>query len=803
MKKPLVLLFLSASLLVGMPVAAKVVIGQVKISGLSTTDEYVTLYNTSSTPVNITDWSLKKKTAGGTETNLVTAFAHQVIQPFGYLLITHKNYSITSTPPDLLYSSGDSLAANNSVLLYNPEKSLIDSVSWGTVSTSIGIAAENPGNQTMLTRLPNNEAGNGVDTDDSSQDFVIIDALPYNSLSGSRPIWTTPEPQEGITTSTPYMVTTNPLEAVIINEIMPDPTEGQEWVELYNTTNTPVNLAGATLCDGRAGNCTIAELTGTIDPNSYMVIYLKSNYLNNSGDKVILFHPSSTILDTTSYNDMESGQTVARNDLYDWSITTNPTPGTHNIITPPPSKSPNVSYGGGYIETNSTPPKITKTKIDTPEETKKPTIVFKVSLPTYGQVGVTSTFAILGAADPRGGSVFSSWNFGDGTILEGNRVTHTFASSSIHLLTISATSTRGTTSSKQIPFYVHNPPSAAAVRIEEVYTYPRSDEDSFIELYNASSTAVDISNWQLTTEGDKKFIVPNSTTIPAYSYNVFTKLATSLTLEHANETISVWSANGMLADVATIPTSTKGKSFVKDNQNWIAAEPSPGTPAIVTAILGEKITTSKKITKQKTTSKAVPSARTLSIAQARTLAKETHVSVIGQATVSPNQLSKHYFYIADDTGGIQVYSQKELPTLLEGDIVFVQGTMSSANGILRITVPKTGMISKNKTAQPLQPQTEPIDDQAVGQLFTITGEITEVATNRLYLDTGESEIRVRLSAQIKTTLRVGDKAAITGIVETGAEGFILIPRNQNDIEPLTTTPPSIHKKSFFPFSLFD
>lgn len=811
MKKPLLLALISTTLLLGMPAAAKVVIGQVKISGLSVTDEYVMLYNASSTPANITNWSLKKKTAGGTESNLVATFAHQVMQPFGYLLIAHKNYSITSTPPDLLYSSSDSLAANNSALLYDTDKTLVDSVSWGTASTSVGLAAQNPDDQTVLTRLPNNATGNSADTDDSSQDFLLIDTLPFNSQSQSRPIWISPS-QEDITSTISIVPPADLFQAVIINEIMPNPTEGQEWIELYNTTSTPIDLTGVTLCDGRANNCTIAKLEGTIESYGYTVIYLKSNYLNNNGDTVTLLNSSSTIIDTVDYGDIDNGQTIARKaDGTDtstpggWSVTTDPTPGTPNSITAPPP-TPSVSRGGSFIETNTTPSsRPIKTKTDAPEEIKKPTIVFKISLPTYGQAGVTSTFAVTSVADPRGGSVFISWNFGDGTLLEGKTVSHTFTSSGIYFISISATSTRGTTSNKQLSFNVYNQPSTTSVRIEEVYAYPRNDEDSFIELYNASNTTTDISGWQLTTETDKKFNMPSSTTIPAYSYGVFSKLATGLALEHGSETVSLWSASNTLVDVVRIPTSTKGKSFARDITSWTTTEPSPSTPITITEVLGEKIvasTTNKTITKKKVYTNTVVSERTTSIAHARTLPKSTKVSVTGQVTIMPNQLSKHYFYIADATGGIQIYSQKELPTLSEQDIVYVQGTMSSANGILRITVPKTGIISKTKTTSPLQPQTEQIDDQAIGKLFAVTGEITEVATNHLYLDTGENEIRIRLNTQIKTTFQAGDKAAITGIVETNAEGFMLIPRNQNDIEALTTAPPA-QKKSFFPFSLFE
>lgn len=795
MKKTLFFTIVSTSLLIGVPVAAKVVISQIKISGITATDEYVELYNTSSTPADITSWSLKKRTAGGTESNLVSAFASQLLQPFSYLLIAHRNYSNTTTPPDVFYSGSDSLAANNSALLYNADKTLIDLVAWGTVSTSVGSPAPNPSNNTILTRLPNDATGNGTDSDDSGLDFIETNGLPHTN----QPI--TPPPDDTPSTTTPLF---GSVTTIILNEIMPNPADGPEWVELYNPTDILVDLTGAALCDGRAGHCTIAELTGTIDPHGFTVVYLKSNYLNNDGDTVILLSDSSTI-DTITYASLASNQTMARktDGANEWSVTISPTPGTANISTAPPSPTIASSSGGSSIAEN-TPIKTSKPKTETPEE-QKTSIIFKTTLPIYGQVGTTSTFAITSAADPRGGSVFSAWNFGDGTTLDGNTVQHTFVTSGVHLITISATSTRGTTSSKQISFNVYDAPTTTAIRIEEIYTYPRSDEDSFIELYNTTSGTVDISNWLLTTSADKKFTIPSSTTIPAYSYNVFSKLATGLTLEHGNEIVSLWSEKHALYYRANIATSTKGKSFSNTVNGWITNDPTPGTPAITSEILGEKITAStanKKTVKQRAAKAVTSVGKSGTIAHTRTLSKNSFVTVVGHVTVAPEQLSKHYLYIADDTGGIQIYSTLPLPALTEKDVVRVQGKMSSANGILRITVPKTGSITKIKTVEPLQPSTKMVDDTIVGQLVVVTGEITEVASNHLYLDTGETEIRVRLTTQMKPNLRVRDQASITGILEMNGAEFILIPRNQNDIEALADTPTPPKKKSFFLFNLF-
>ena len=138
---------------------AKVMISKIQIAGVSTTDEFVELYNYSSSSVSLSDWSLKKQTAGGAQSYLVSSFpSSTILNPFGYFLIAHRDYTkINGVAADLLYSNNStSLAANNSLLLFEEANSLIDEVDWGTVS-STAQPAVNPGAQKSLVRLPNTD----------------------------------------------------------------------------------------------------------------------------------------------------------------------------------------------------------------------------------------------------------------------------------------------------------------------------------------------------------------------------------------------------------------------------------------------------------------------------------------------------------------------------------------------------------------------------------------------------------------------------------------------------------------------
>ncbi|OIO18618.1 MAG: hypothetical protein AUJ37_05040 [Candidatus Magasanikbacteria bacterium CG1_02_41_34] len=141
--------------------------------------------------------------------------------------------------------------------------------------------------------------------------------------------------------------------SIQINEFVSNPqTNESEWIELYNTATTSVNLFGWTLHDG-AGQ--IAAPTTTIAAQGFLVIELPSNKLNNSGDRITLKNTHTNIVDTISYGDWENatvsapakGNALALNEKNVWKETTTPTKKTVNTITAPVSNTPQPSSGGG------------------------------------------------------------------------------------------------------------------------------------------------------------------------------------------------------------------------------------------------------------------------------------------------------------------------------------------------------------------------------------------------------------------------------------------------------------------------
>jgi len=113
---------------------------------------------------------------------------------------------------------------------------------------------------------------------------------------------------------------------IVINEFLPDPegvaynydfgddagTKPQgEWVEMYNNSNTSVNLNGWYVWDasGVVGDKVFITATDTlggttvIPANGWLVIYLNKALLDNAGDEVRLYNASGALIDVFPYGD--------------------------------------------------------------------------------------------------------------------------------------------------------------------------------------------------------------------------------------------------------------------------------------------------------------------------------------------------------------------------------------------------------------------------------------------------------------------------------------------------------------------
>lgn len=124
------------------PAASSEDIAAIKVSEImagassNPSDEFIKLVNIGNTAVNMSGWSIKKETASGAESTLVSAnrFAGKIILPHGYFLLANSCGWSGFLSADISWPASYSLSyTSNSITLYAQNNILADSVSWSEI----------------------------------------------------------------------------------------------------------------------------------------------------------------------------------------------------------------------------------------------------------------------------------------------------------------------------------------------------------------------------------------------------------------------------------------------------------------------------------------------------------------------------------------------------------------------------------------------------------------------------------------------------------------------------------------------
>ncbi len=168
------------------------------------------------------------------------------------------------------------------------------------------------------------------------------------NLSGWSQVW-----HFLISNTTPNPVLEPPsspaLGLVVLNEILPHPLGDEnadrpngEWVELYNKSASVISVAGWYISDSSDIHKILIEGTRTntggtdIAGHSYLVVYMNSTVLNNTGDTVNLYAGNvlpGNLIDSHTFGSTPEGKSIARfPDGSDTWFDPIPTPGGPNKL---------------------------------------------------------------------------------------------------------------------------------------------------------------------------------------------------------------------------------------------------------------------------------------------------------------------------------------------------------------------------------------------------------------------------------------------------------------------------------------
>ncbi|MCX6723099.1 MAG: lamin tail domain-containing protein, partial [Candidatus Staskawiczbacteria bacterium] len=139
---------------------------------------------------------------------------------------------------------------------------------------------------------------------------------------------------------------------------LPNPSgadETNEWVELYNSNNSDVDLSGWQLKDieGTATTFIIPQNTKIL-ANGFLIFKRPNTkiMLNNDADGLNLLTPDKKIIDSVNYTKAPLGQSYNKNNS-GWQWSTTLTQGATNIITTATTKVNNKSLSKTKISVNN------------------------------------------------------------------------------------------------------------------------------------------------------------------------------------------------------------------------------------------------------------------------------------------------------------------------------------------------------------------------------------------------------------------------------------------------------------------
>lgn len=204
------------------------VISEIQAGGTSGYDEFIELYNPTSSEIDLTGWYITRKSSTATtETNFFGSGMSGVIPSHHYFLIANSS-GVYAASADLIY--GISFGSDTTITLYSDNKvTQVDRVGFGSATLFETSSAPNPPTGGSLERISN------IDTDNNLADFQILTTSdPQNSSFVEE----TPTP---LPTETPTPTPTETPTATPTESPTPTPTETASPTPTPSPTVSPTS----------------------------------------------------------------------------------------------------------------------------------------------------------------------------------------------------------------------------------------------------------------------------------------------------------------------------------------------------------------------------------------------------------------------------------------------------------------------------------------------------------------------------------------------------------------------------------
>lgn len=723
--------------------------------------EWVELFNNSRNNVNFEGWTLED--GSGAKTALSGTMGKDGA----------SRYYVLEKPKGNLNNAGDAI-----VLRYAGK--LIDAVAYGKWDDgNIGDNAPSAADPFSTARKLD-----GYDAGSDQNDFGVS-AKPTKKAANVIVVPDAEGEDAEETEKTGYDYS----DSISISEIFPDPPGNDaedEFIELYNSSERAVDLSLWRLGDDSSRKYEIKSeadkgFSAIIKPKSFLAIKRSSSKiaLNNGGDAVSLFRPFEDkafvsvryerSFEGQSYNLVSAGK-------YVWSETV--TLGKENILKTA-NRAPLVSF-------------------DCPEE---------------ALAGQAFLFDSSDTLDEDGDKLSFVWDFGDGATNTLALPEHTYFRAGKFTVELRVSDGKTEAKKEKILVIEENRVKAQTeiahsqsedktdadyhILINEIMPNPdgADNEEEFIEIYNSGGVRINLRDWRVDDMegGSKPYIFKNEFLLEAGKYLLLERKESGLSLNNSDDAVRLFDPIGVIADEVSYGKTMPGEAYARGvNNKWFwTIAPTPGEANVIkagseiAADVGGVIVKGASMRVAKATKSEAYIDTTLE--KVGSLETGDKVRLSGTVAVLPGILGSQYFYIVGSPG-IQVYNyKKDFPNLKIGDFVDIRGELAESGGERRLKTKSAGDIMlvahKSPPIAPLE-TCEKIDEEYVGRLISVSGEIVDRKSATVFLDDGTGEIKVYIktaSGINPAELREGERADISGIVGRTSAGIRLLPRGRGDI----------------------
>jgi hypothetical protein len=122
--------------------------------------EFVELYNAGDAAVDLTGWSVKKKSSTGSESSLVVAsrLEGKTILPRRHFLLVNDGGYDGAVPADVRWATSNTLAyTNNAVALYDGDGAKVEEIAWAEIPKGSSYERQMATGQFFIQSAPNPE----------------------------------------------------------------------------------------------------------------------------------------------------------------------------------------------------------------------------------------------------------------------------------------------------------------------------------------------------------------------------------------------------------------------------------------------------------------------------------------------------------------------------------------------------------------------------------------------------------------------------------------------------------------------